>query len=204
MPRVFKQAMTAGEFLRVLEADPDYVSRRAAQDEKLAKLDAFYREAEAPLISELAKIGIKVGSVYDLVNGGNSYDSAIPLLLEHLRRPYPDAIREGIARALGVPATRAVGWQQLVNEYRQTDKEQNRVKDGLAVALSGASNDSVIQDLIDLVRDQRNGTSRVLLLLGIRKSKRPEAKQALNDLADDPELALEISSWRKTSKSIPA
>jgi hypothetical protein len=91
-----------------------------------------------------------------------------------------------------------------VNEYRQTDNEQNRVKDGLAVALSGASDDSVIQDLIDLARDQRNGSSRVLLLLGTRKSKRPESKQALNDLADDPELKLEISSWRKTSKSIPS
>jgi hypothetical protein len=195
MPRRDKQ-ITAEEFLRTLEADPDYVRSRAEQDEELAKLDAFYRDAEAPLLRDLAKLGIEVRSVYDLVNDTVSYEQAIPLLLDHLRRRYPDAIREGIARALGIPATRPLGWRVLVDEYRRTPNENNRVKDGLAVALSGASDDSVIQDLIDLARDKHNGSSRVLLLLGVRKSKRPEAKQAIIELADDPQLALEIESWR--------
>jgi len=202
MPRRYKEAMTAEEFLRTLEADPEYMRRRAAQDEKLAKLDAFLRDAEAPLVDELAKIGVHVSSVWDLVNGTNFYDLAIPLLLDHLRRQYPDAIREGIARALGVPATRPLGWRELVDEYRRTGKQNNRVKDGLAVALTGASDNSVIQDLIDLAKDKHNGSSRLLLLLGIRKSTRPEATQALIDLANDPELALEIKSWQ-TPRSLP-
>jgi hypothetical protein len=195
MPKRDKRR-TAEELLRALEADPEYVRRRAEQDEKFAKLEAFLRDAQAPLVKELAKLGIRVRSVWDLVNGPNTYNSAIPLLLTHLRQPYPDAIREGIARALGVPATRSLGWRELVDEYRRTERENNRVKDGLAVALSGASDDSVIQDLIDLAKDKHNGSSRVLLLLGIRRSKRPEAKQALIDLADDPQLELEIKSWR--------
>ena len=201
MPRRYKAAMTAKEFLQALEADPDYVRRRAVQDEEVAKLDALYREAEAPLVSELAEIGFQVWSVWDLVNGVQSYDRAIPLLLHHLRRPYPEAIRDGIARALGVPATRRLGWRGLIDEYRQTDELSSRVKGGLAAALSAASDDSVVQDLIDLAKDRRNGASRVILLLGLRKSKLPEAKQALIDLAADPDLALEIRSWRKTSES---
>ena len=38
----------------------------------------------------------------------------------------------------------------------------------------------------------------VITLYGIRKSERPEAKQALIDLAEDAELTLEIKSSRKT------
>jgi hypothetical protein len=190
--------VTAEEFLRTLEADPDYVRRRKEQDEDLAKLDAMYRDAEAPLLKDLAKLGIEVGSVYDLVNDTVAYEQAVPLLLDHLGRRYPDAIREGIARALSIPAARGLGWQVLVDEYRQTPDENNRVKDGLAVALSGAADDSVIQDLIDLARDKHNGGSRVLLLIGLRKSRRVEAKLAIIELADDPQLALEIKSWRKT------
>lgn len=199
MPRPDKQ-MTAEEFMRSLEADPEYVRRRAEQDEKFAKLAEFLRDAQAPLVDALAKIGIKVESVWDLVNGTNFYDAAIPLLLDHLRRPYPDAIREGIARALGVPSTRTLGWRVLVDEYRRTENENSRVKDGLAVALSGAADDSVIQDIIDLAKDKRNGNSRVLLLAAIRKSNCPEARQAITELADDPQLALEINSWSRSRR----
>jgi hypothetical protein len=70
------------------------------------------------------------------------------------------------------------------------------VKDGLAVALAGASDDSVIQELIDLAKDKDNGSSRVLLLLGIKRSRRVEARRATIELADDPQLAKEIKSSR--------
>ena len=188
---------TAAEFLRTLEADSEYVRRRAEQDEELAKLDALLRASEASLVLDLANIGIQVESVWELVNTSSSYDEAIPLLLDHLRRPYPDAIREGIARALAVRATRPLGWRILVDEYRRTEHANNRVKDGLAVALAGASDDSVIQELIDLAKDKDNGRSRVLLLLGIKRSRRPEARQATIELADDPQLEKEIKSWRR-------
>ena len=191
---------TAAEFINNLEAAPEYVRRRAKQDEELAKLTAFYREAEAPLVRDLAKIGVEVGSVYDLVNDTVTYEKAIPLLLDHLRREYPDAIREGIARALGIPATRALGWRILVDEYRRTENRNNRVKDGLAVALSGASDDSVLQELIELAKDKNHGDIRILLLQGIKRSRRPEARQATNELVHDPQLGKEIKSWRKGRK----
>jgi hypothetical protein len=198
---MFKKRETAEEFLRRLDADPEYVRLRAAQDAELAKLTAFYREAEAPLIDDLAALGVYVWSVWDLVNNDRrSYGIAIPLLLDHLKRPYPDAIRDGIARALGTPAARPMAWKTLVEEYRRTPARISRVKDGLAAALANASDDSVLADLIDLARDKQNGDSRVILLLGIRRSKRSEAKQAIVELANDPELVLEIASWRKSRK----
>jgi len=185
------------EYARQLQADPEFMRMRAEQDKGLAERKAQLRVAQAPLIADLAGIGIKVQSVYDLVNTSSSYQEAIPLLLEHLRRPYPDVIREGIARALAVRATRKIGWTVLVDEFRKTGAASNQIKDGLAIALAGASDDSVIQDLIDLAKDKSHGSSRILLLAGIKRSKRPEAKRAIDELADDPELAKEIESWRR-------
>jgi hypothetical protein len=192
--------ITAKEFLKQLESDPEYMRRRAEQDRAFAELEARLKAAEMPLVRDLAKIGIEVESVYDLVNTASSYDKAIPVLLDHLRRPYPDAIREGIARALAVRATKQIGWQILIDEYCSTDLAHPRVKDGLAIALSEASDDSVIPLLIDLAKDKRHGDSRILLLLGIKRSRLPKAKQAITELSDDPVFAKEIRSWGRRRK----
>ena len=74
------------------------------------------------------------------------------------------------------------------------------MKDSLGAALSGASDDSVVEELISLAKDRSLGCSRIMLLRGIKRSRRPEARQAIAELAEDPELAKEIKSWRKTSK----
>jgi hypothetical protein len=39
-----------------------------------------------------------------------------------------------------------------------------------------------------------------MLLRGIKRSKLPEASQAIAELADDPELAKEIKSWRRKTR----
>ena len=74
------------------------------------------------------------------------------------------------------------------------------MKDSLGSALSGAVDDSVIEELISLAKDSSLGSSRVMLLRGVRHSRRPEARQAIAELANDPELAKEIKSWQRNSK----
>jgi hypothetical protein len=192
--------MSAEEHARQLQADPEFMRMRAEQEKDLAERRAQLKAAQAPLIADLAGIGLEVQSIYDLVNTSSSYNDAIPLLLEHLRRPYPDVIREGIARALAVRATRKMGWSVLVDEFCKTDVSSKQLKDGLAIALAGASDDSVMQELIDLAKDKRHGSSRILLLAGIKRSRRPEARRAIDELANDPELAKEIKSWHRNRK----
>ena len=86
--------------------------------------------------------------------------SALPILLEHLQRPYPAAVREGIARALAVRKA-SFAWGVLTHLYRS--EQEVRVKDGLAVAICAVANAEVIDDLIALARDTRQGPSRLLL-----------------------------------------
>ena len=73
-------------------------------------------------------------------------------------------------------------------------------KDGLAVALAATATDAVIEELIALAKDRSHGNYRLLLLSALRKSKNPLARQALDQLASDPDLADEIGSWKKKKR----
>ncbi|HEV2135966.1 MAG TPA: hypothetical protein VGR47_17140 [Terracidiphilus sp.] len=189
--------ITMDEWMRQLEADPEYVRRRSEREKEIQERKVILRAAEKPLLEDLAKVGLQVDTVWDLVNTSSPYSNALPVLLDHLQRPYPDEVREGIARALAVRSTRPIGWRILVNEFCKTASSNKGVKDGLAAALSGASDNTVLPELVALAKDQRHGDSRLLLLIGIRRSRRPEAKAAVAELARDPVLAKEIASWRR-------
>lgn len=137
----------------------------------------------------VARGGFEVDSAWDLVNTSTPYPAALPILLEHVERPYPDRVREGIARALAVRDAR-VGWGTLVRLYRQEEAGTD-AKDGLAVALAAASDDEVVDDVISLVGDSTHGEGRLLLLRGLKRSRAPQARAALEEFAEDPVLGEE-------------
>lgn len=181
---------TAAEFLAELERDPNFRAQRREREESFRRREEELAQAEAPLVQALAEAGVDVKSVWDLVNSDiRHYPSAIPVLLDHLQRPYPDALRDGIARALAVPETRS-DWEMLTKLYR--DENGKRTKDGLAVAIAAAATEDVIADVISLARDSKHGTSRLLLLRALERSQDPRSRQALSDLGTDPELQKEI------------
>ncbi|CBJ41556.1 conserved protein of unknown function [Ralstonia solanacearum CFBP2957] len=65
--------------------------------------------------------------------------------------------------------------------------------------MSVAVTDETLPELIALAKDRTQGESRVLLLSALKKrrNKNPLAKQAIEELASDPDLEKEIASWRK-------
>ena len=172
-----------------LNADPEWVARRAEEEADRQAREAEYRRAEAPLLEDLRTAGHMVQSVWDLVNTTRDYPDALPILLRHFERPYPVPVREGIARALGVREAR-FAWPVVLRFF---ENESNvRVKDGLAAALAVIADQSVMPALIDVVRDQRYGSSRVLLLRALTRSRDPRAHATIRDLAHDPDLQHEI------------
>jgi hypothetical protein len=190
--------MTAEEHAKQLEADPEYLRLRAEQEKVMAERKAYLTQAAAPILADLASVGIITDDVWKVRTEKKENAKAIPILLDHLQRAYPSIIRAGIAQRLAVRATRKIGWKVLVDEYRKTDISDDHVKQSIAAALAGASDDSVMNELIALAKDKSQGDSRILMLRGIRRSKRPEARQAIEELANDPDLAKEIKSWRKS------
>jgi hypothetical protein len=189
---------TASELMAELERDPAFRARRQEREEVRQTEAEELARAEAPLVRALAEVGLEVNSAWDLVNRTTRhYPEAVPVLLEHLQRRYPDAIRAGIARALTVAEARP-HWKTLTRLYRE--EEGRQTKDGLAVAISGIATDDVIEDVIALARDTKHGTSRVLLLSALEGSKNPGVPQALMELGADPELHKQIQLIFKRKK----
>lgn len=184
--------MTAAEHEAWLKATGQYgamMERKHQQHEELEQHAAEWRRAEAPLVEELRAAGFAVDSVWDFVNTSAPYPKALPILLDHLQRPYPGPVREGIARALAVREAK-FGWGVLVRLYR--DEQDKRAKDGLATAIAAAADDGVIGDVIELAQNPRHGPSRLLLLRALERSRDPRAHGALVELATDPDLQKEI------------
>jgi hypothetical protein len=190
---------TIGEHMARLQRDPEYLKRAAARDEELKKREAAYRLAEAPLVADLSQAGFKVNSVWDLVNTSFDYSAAFPVLLRHLSRNYPDAIRDGIARALARKWA-FPGWAEILAAYRVEIDANPRSKQGLAAALSAIANESVINEVVDIMLDRRNGESRGLLLVNLLNSPSAAAKDALRQISDDPDLTGVLEQYRKQAE----
>lgn len=187
-----RKSMTLAEHDALLKSEgryDDMIEVQRKRDEELARKEAEWRRAEEPLVEELRATGFGVDSAWDLVNTSTPYPAALPILLEHLQRRYPDRVREGIARTLAVRDAK-FGWVTLVRLYREEEAGTD-AKDGLAVALAAASDGEVVDEVISLARDRAHGGSRLLLLRGLKRSRAPQARAALEEFADDPVLGQE-------------
>jgi hypothetical protein len=205
--------ISADEFVR-LKLTEDEKSRlweinQRKERERAERLIRIQAE-QMPIVRDLAEVGIEVRSLSDLIMRSAPYSAAIPVLLRHLVLPYSDVTRETIARSLAVPEPDVrKAWPTLVEEYRKASTGMGRrapgdptlrslhAKDGLAAALSVAATDVTIDELVALAKDPSLGESRLLLLRGIRRSRNPAAKRAIEELASDPALAKEIASWKR-------
>ncbi len=188
MPKRMK--ITAREWADRLNADPEFVAAAAAREAVRQQREAAFRRAERPLLEDVRAAGYTIDDVWDLVNTAAWYADLVPVLIRHLGEPYPDAIRDGIARALAIPQAKAV-FEELVQFYR-AEPDGTRTKQGLAAAIARAADHDRIPDVIHLVRDRNLGPTRGLLLRALTRSRNPEAKKTLTDMADDPDLYKEI------------
>lgn len=208
------ERLTPDEFLRLKLTDDEKRRMREinqARESERVKSAAANRAESARLLSELQAAGLKIQCVSELIGRSERYEPAIPILLRHVVLPYSDSVKATIARALAVPEPEVrASWPILVEEYRkapdgwgiksQGDTKQYKLgaKDGLACVLAVATTDETLEELIALAKDRTQGESRVLLLSALKKrrSKNPLAKQAIEELASDPDLEKEIAAWR--------
>ena len=161
--------------------------QRKREEERRQKV-AEWRRAEVPVVEALRAAGLDVRSVWDLVNTKNRYSAAVPVLLEHVMKPYPERVREGIARALAVPEARS-GWPILLEAFRrEADTTTVGVKWALSLALGATGTDEMLDDVFALLRDKSLGENRVPLLQILCRSHDPRSVRMLNELKDDKSI----------------
>lgn len=192
--------MTAAELMAELEKDPSYLEQRSRREAELRRREEEDARAEVPLVRDLRAAGSQVSSVWDLVNSPGPYPELVPILLAHLDRPYPERVREGIARALAVPESRQ-GWEQLVNDYlSETDMSTHGIKWALHLAIAAAAEASVLDTLISLATDRRHGRNRVMFVDALARFDDPRARATLDELANDPDLVGDVRRVMKKRK----
>jgi hypothetical protein len=179
--------------------NPAYDEKIRNRERVKAERRAALAAETASLVEELRGVGIDIAYLRDLRYDTANYERGIAILLEHLIKDYSEPTKRSIAFHLTTPKAK-IGWPTLVEEYRRTEQGVKPLclKNTLAAALAQTVTSSTEDELLKLAQDRQNGTSRVLLLRGLRRSRKSDVKQALLDLASDPDLNKEISSWKRS------
>ena len=180
---------TAAELMADLESDPEYVARmKSQQEQRLKAVEQSLRNAK-PILLDLASAGFYVDSVADLFNRKMNYEKAIPILLSWLTRITDPAVKEDVIRALTVPWAKPTAALPLIQEFRRAaDSSSAGFQWAIANALSVVADDSVFDDVVQLVRDGRNGKAREMFALALGNMKNPQAVRVLTDLLGDAKV----------------
>ena len=165
------------------EDDDKLVASLAASqgvsEEVIRARHRMWAEAEEPLLAELREAGVDIESVWYVRQNRRTPAAALPILVRHLNYDYPDRVMEGIALGLAVRAAER-WWPELKTHYINATGPDAKV--GLANALIATATPKTADELVDLVKDPRNGETRVLLLQPLTKSKTPATRRFLEDL----------------------
>lgn len=191
--------MTATEVVaereRRIREDPEYLAAVERDEAERAERARRLRESEKPLRQDLAAIGIKVDSVWDLHKIPNSRPTAIPVLLDHLARTYPDPILQGIGAALDHNSARG-WWTELTTLYLRTRNDV--VRDRIAAVLSNCATKTHYEQVLSFLRNEDLGETRIYFLrpvnrIGNRISP-GQGRAVVASVADDPTLGKEADA----------
>ena len=194
----FKGPMTAGELMKELESDPEWVAREKAEERwRMARARRLAREEE-PLVQEIARAGLLIDSVWDLVNTREPYPEAIPVLLRHLEKTdYDPAIRDGIARALTVRGYPEILPAMIEAFRRDPEPRLNGPKWAMGNAIEVLFDDKYVEEIAELAKDSSHGAARSELVFALAKSRTSLADETLQDLRSDPQITVFVEEALK-------
>jgi hypothetical protein len=157
----------------------------------LSKEIAIERAKEHHVLTdELAEIGIKIITIWDLVNTKNKYPKAIPILIKHLQLDYSDKVKEGIVRALTVPEAKGLVAPLLIKEYLLLPNDKENLKWVIGNAVNITITKDEIAEIFPIVLNRENGLSRQMFVAALGKTKAENVKDILLQLISDDDKVI--------------
>ena len=153
------------------------------------------RPPEAPLLDDLAAIGVHLQSIWSTTHIKAMPPEAFRIMLRHLLSgDHTLRTREGIAAAIGRREGRDVVWDDLLACYRALpeDVKPGTLKERVGAALSEMAHRKDVPLLSDLLCDSRVGRTRIFFIRNLTRSRDPAAWTLLERLRGDPDLEKEI------------
>lgn len=152
------------------------------------------------LIEDLSSIGIKISSIWDLVNTKEKYPKAIPFLLKYLPHLKYERSKEGIIRALTVKEAKGQAVPLLIKEYLKTPKEKDHFRWVIGNAVFATVTLDDVASIIPIVINIENGWSREMFVFAIGKFKTDEVKNVLLKLMIDKDKEIEQAAMKVLKK----
>ena len=181
-----------------LEQEPDYQARRRALDAEVAVEAERRLAAQQPVIQELRSVGVDVTDTYELYEHQESYPRAIPVLLRHLGRDYPDEVLRDIGDGLPFKPD-PVWWEDFKKLYTTTTSDA--VRDRLAAAMGGCARRAHYDDLLAFVQNPDLGSSRIYLLRPLNRignhARSGRGREVIKTLSAHPVLGPEARAILK-------
>lgn len=158
----------------------------AEKEQRRQQAITINKRDSAPVLSDLAEVGFQLEWVSDLYSKGYLYKDAIPILLDWLPRIDNLDVKEMIVRALSVTWAKPIAAPVLIREFLQSKTEPDTgLRWTIANALSVVADDSVYDEIVNLVRDPQYGRAREMLAVSLSNMKNPEVEGVLIDLLSD-------------------
>lgn len=169
------------------------------------KIELERAKESRDLIDELSNVGIKINSIWDLVNTKNSYPKAIDILINHLSKSYSEKTKEGIIRSLAVKEAKGKASPALIDIYNKTSKDETTLRwiIGNTVCITITTNDA--KQILEIVKDKSNGISRQMFVLALGKIEHTkDSEDTLIMLLDDEDVCLQALEALARLKSVKA
>ena len=135
---------------------------------------------------------VRIDDLQLLYNGKGvdkqTYQRALPVLLRWLPLVTNEDIKATLADALGEKLASPAALRPLIEEFKSWNGRANYVKYSIAESLGRIANDSILDDIVSLIRDRRHGTDRIGLAKALGRMKSPLAEEVLIEMLNDPEL----------------
>lgn len=149
-----------------------------------------YLQVAAPLLSELAEAGLPVETISELYQKKFNYKNAVPILLKwipHISNLY---VLDDIVRALTDKRAKPIAAPVLIMLFKQVGNlTGSDIRWTIGNALSVVADDSVFDEVVELVTDQRYGRDREMLAVALGNMKNPKVVDVLISLLSDEQVA---------------
>lgn len=147
--------------------------------------------ASVDLVAELNAAGVPALNVGELGNVRVQYERAIPILIRHLDRTYPEGVTGSIIRALAVPYGGEMAFRAVLSTYSRMRQNLTRLlAEDFGVAFGALLTKEHLHEGRILARDSLLAGGRVFVLLRLAKlhdsDSVPIAESYLGDSAMQP------------------
>jgi hypothetical protein len=143
------------------------------------------KKASIPVVQDLRRAGFDVVAIQDLYQKKWEYQTAIPILLKWLPVVSDPLAKWQIVAALRTRWAKPMAAAPLVREFRSDGSRKWEIADVLCVVADA----SVLDDIVELVKDPASGDARQMLTLCLGEIKDPRSVETVALLLHDEAVA---------------